>query len=632
MCLRSFCVPSERGYSILQISIQRLNRFYKPHIRFLYLGLFFLVFAAGLGIGYPFLLRMIVNQVIQQHHYDRLPWLIGAILLTAAVKGGFQFAQAYSAQVFGSLTGFDLRNALYHKLNHQSFTFFDDMHTGDLMSRLTADLDAVRMFLSMGINNLMNVALIVCFSIGFMLYLNVWLALVLIGLMPILTILAIRFGRRLRPAFSRVRVSLGALNSGVQENLMGVRTVKSFAQEPQEIGKFSERNDAYFEANIGTAVVWRRYFPVMESIGNIGVVLILFIGGQFVMHNAMSLGDLVAFLSVLWTIIWPLAQLGFFLNNLTQGIAAGDRLLEVLEADNDIEPRDTVVSPVKPSGSANPSSQPSPSSSVNPEYERTMRGNVVFDDVTVDYGDEHVLEDIHVEVEPGETVALLGLTGAGKSTLVNLLPRFYDVTDGSVRIDGVDVRQWDIQELRRQIAMVFQEPFLFSTTIFANIAYGRPDASMDDVRQAAQVADADEFIRQMPDGYYTLVGERGMGLSGGQKQRIALARAILQNPSILVLDDATSAVDMETEYQIQQSLERILKDRTTFVIAHRISTLKRATQILVIDGGRIVERGVHDELLQKEGLYKEIFDMQFQDFEALDAASGEGYRERSRLR
>ncbi|QQE77867.1 ABC transporter ATP-binding protein [Alicyclobacillus sp. SO9] len=587
----------------MKVSLRRLSRFYMPHIRFLYLGLFLLVFAAGLGIAYPYLLRTIVNQVIENHHYGELPWLVGAILAAAIVKGVFQFGQAYSSQVFGSLTGFDLRNALYHKLNHQSFTFLDDMHTGDLMSRLTADLDAVRMFLSFGINNLMNLFLLVCFSIGFMLYLNVWLALVLIGLMPILAFIAIRFGSHLRPAFSRVRVSLGTLNSGVQENLMGMRTVKSFAQEPHEIGKFGDRNDAYFDANIGTAVLWRRYFPLMESIGNFGVVLILFIGGLLVMKRVMNLGDLVAFLSILWTIIWPMAQLGFFLNNLTQAVAAGDRLLELLEAENDIEPVDR------------PHSEQAAGSAVD---KRKVAGKVSFDNVSVTYGDETVLKDIQVEVQPGETVALLGLTGAGKSTLVNLLPRFYDVSKGNVRIDDKDVREWDIQELRRSIAMVFQEPFLFSTTIFANIAYGRPDASMEDVRRAAAIADAEEFISQMPDGYYTLVGERGMGLSGGQKQRIALARAILQDPSILILDDATSAVDMETEYEIQQALQRVLRDRTTFVIAHRISTLKRANQIFVIDGGRIVQRGVHDELLRQEGLYQEIFSMQFQDFESLE--------------
>ena len=314
------------------------------------------------------------------------------------------------------------------------------------------------------------------------------------------------------------------------------------------------------------------------------------------MNHSMNLGDLVAFLSVVWFMIWPMSQLGFFLNNWTQAIASGSRLLEILEEKVAVE---------------NPSNS----------YRQPMRGHVEFQGVTVKYGEEQVLSEVNLEALPGQTIALLGLTGAGKSTLVNLLPRFYDVAAGVLKIDGVHVQEWDLQELRRQVAVVFQEPFLFSTTIFANIAYGNPDASMEEVQNAARLADAAEFIEQLPEGYRTLVGERGLGLSGGQKQRIALARAILMNPAVLVLDDATSAVDMETEYKIQQALMQVMHGRTTFVIAHRISSLKRANQILVLDGGKIVQRGTHEELLKQDGRYRQIFDMQFQDFESLTAVS-----------
>jgi ABC-type multidrug transport system fused ATPase/permease subunit len=338
--------------------------------------------------------------------------------------------------------------------------------------------------------------------------------------------------------------------------------------------------------------LWRTFFPFIEFVGNIGVVLILMVGGWLVMSQRMNLGDLIAFLSVVWYMIWPMSQLGFYLNNWTQATAASERLLEILEYPDDFDAETEHVS-------------------------KEMQGRVEFRNVSVKFGDKNVLSNIDFVAEPGQTIALLGLTGAGKSTLTSLIARFRDASEGQVLIDGIDVKEWDRHRLRSQIGVVFQEPFLFSTTIFANIAYGRPNASVEEVERAARVADAAEFIDALPEGYMTLVGERGLGLSGGQKQRVALARAILLNPSILILDDATSAVDMETEYEIQQALQQVMEGRTTFIIAHRISSLKRADQILVLDDGKIVQRGTHDELANQEGLYQEIFRMQFQDFASM---------------
>lgn len=573
---------------------RQLRKFYRPYLKLLILSLVLLVFATALGLVYPYLLKMIVNRVIIGRQYGQLPLLVMGIVASAVIKGLINFTSQYTGQRFGSYTAFDLRNALYQKLNYQSFTYYDELHTGDLMSRMTADLDAFRMFLAFGINNLVSLALIIVFGLGLMLSMNSWLALVVFCLMPILAVTALRFDRQVQPAFKEIRQTLGALNSGVQETIMGMRTVKSFAKEGFEVEKFNQRNSDYFASNMHVTRLWKRFFPFIEVIGNVGVVLILYIGGRLVMTHSMNLGDLVAFLSVVWFMIWPMSQLGFFLNNWTQAVASGARLLEILEAQN------AVVNPASP-------------------HRDHMQGHVVFRNVTVRYGDTSVLSNIDLEVQPGQTIALLGLTGAGKSTLVNLLPRFYDLANGELEIDGINVRTWDLQQLRKQVAVVFQEPFLFSTTIFANIAYGNPNASMEDVMRAASLADAAQFIEQLPEGYSTLVGERGLGISGGQKQRIALARAILMNPSILVLDDATSAVDMQTEYTIQQALMEVMKGRTTFVIAHRISSLKRADQILVLDGGRVVQRGTHEQLLQQKGRYRQIFEMQFQDFESLTA-------------
>ncbi|MFD1674212.1 ABC transporter ATP-binding protein [Alicyclobacillus fodiniaquatilis] len=572
---------------------RRLGKFYRPFLPLLFVSLGLLVVTTALGLAYPYFLKTIVNQVILQHQYGELWWLTGAILLAAFIQGFFNFGQQYLGQLFGAKTAFDLRNSLYKKLNHQPFRYYDNVHSGDLMSRMTADLDAFRMFLASGINNLVSLVLTVGMGIGLMLTMNWILALVITCLVPFLAATALRFDKQIHPTFQRIRRTLGTLNSGVQENVMGMRTVKSFAKEGFEIDKFNQRNDLYFAANMDATKLWRKFFPLIELTGNIGVVLILMVGGWLVMTKQMNLGDLVAFLSVVWYIIGPMSQLGFFLNNWTQATAAGERLLEIIESPDEL-------------------------AAEKQGYQGKLTGRVEFKDVTIRYGEIEVLKNVSFVAEPGETVALLGLTGSGKTSLVSLISRFYDAGEGEVLIDGVNVKDWDRETLRRQIGVVFQEPFLFSTTIFSNIAYGRPDATEHDVEKAAGIADAKEFIDNLPEGYYTLVGERGMGLSGGQKQRVALARAIVLNPSILILDDATSAVDMETEYEIQQSLQKVMAGRTTFIIAHRVSSLKRADKILVLDGGRIVDVGTHDELLQREGLYRQIFDMQFQDFASMN--------------
>lgn len=579
---------------------RRLRRFYVPYLRFLGMSLVALVLTTALGLAYPYLLSLIINRVVLAHHYGQLLLYVSLILVASLVKGVFNFLQQYLGQVFGIHAAYDLRNTLYKKLGTQAFSYYDRVHTGDLMSRLTADLDAFRQFLAFGFNGLVNLVLLIVFGLSLMVFMNWKLTIAVLVLMPVLAWVAVRFDGQLWPAYKEVRRSLGRLNTSVQENIMGVRTVKSFAREGFEQEKFGGRNESYYTANIVTAGLWKRYFPYMELIGNMEVVIVLLVGGYLVIRGQMSLGDLVAFFSVVWYIVAPMSQLGYQLNNWTQSLAAGERLLEILDA-------------------------PNPITSPEAGYRSALQGRIEFAGVDLIYEETPILHDLQFVAEPGQTIALLGLTGAGKTSLAGLIPRFYDVAKGSVRVDGVDVREWDLQALRRQVAVVFQESFLFSTTIFANIAYGHPDATMEDVRRAAGMADAAEFIEDLPAGYSTLVGERGIGLSGGQKQRIALARAILSDPRILILDDATSAVDMETEYGIQQSLQRVMKGRTTLIIAHRISSLRRADQILVLDRGRIVQRGRHETLLREAGLYRSIYDMQFRDQGLMPAERVEGF-------
>jgi ATP-binding cassette subfamily B multidrug efflux pump len=591
--MRRHFSQQQRVFGGVKVEVfRRLKRFYQPYLPYLGASLVMLVFATALGLVYPYLLSLIVDKVIEAHDIGLLPMLIAGILVASAAKGLCNFGQQYVGQLFGIRSVYKLRNTLYRKLSKLPFGYFDNVHTGDLMSRMTADLDAFRMFLAFGFNSIVSFVLLVVFGLALMVFMNWELTLAVLVLMPVLAWLAISFDGRLWPAYRRVRKNLGLLNTSVQENVMGVRTVKSFAREGFEQDKFGDRNGAYFDANIATAVLWKKYFPYMQLVGNIEVVVVLVFGGFLVIRGQLSLGDLVAFFSILWYIVDPMSQLGYLLNNWTQSKAAGERLLEILEAPITID---------------------------SPAAGRTdrVRGHVRFRSVSLVQGGQTVLEDIDFDAPAGSTIGILGMTGAGKSSLVNLIGRFYDVTDGAVEVDGTDVREWDLHALRRGVGIVFQETFLFSTTIFANIAYGRPEATEEEVERAARLADAAEFIEALPDGYRTLVGERGIGLSGGQKQRIALARAILADPAVLILDDATSAVDMETEYKIQQSLKSVMAGRTTFVIAHRISSLKAADLIVVLADGRIAEFGTHEQLLSLGGHYREIYDMQYRDHEAL---------------
>ena len=576
-------------------TFKKLKEFYWPFKKYFFWSLFSLVFVTLITLVYPIILKITIDDVVLGEQYNLIPYICLAFIGLMIIKGFATYFHQYLGDFFGIRSVYTLRDELYRKLQRLPFRYYDNAKTGDLMSRLTADVEGFRFFLSMGFSELIRIVLLIVFSLSVMFYFSIPLALVTMAAMPFLAIVVYRFDRKVHPAFRKIRKSFGKLNTRVQENISGMNTVKSLSREGFEIGRFSDRSNDYRTKFIDTSNIWSRYFPLMEFIGNVSVVALLAYGGYLVVNGSLQLGELVAFFSLVWLFLGPLMNLGFVINLFSQAKASGERLIEILEAPEEITEKENAV------------------------IQDRLKGHVTFKDVTLTYAedDDSALKNITFDAPPGKTIGLIGATGSGKTSITQLITRFYEPEKGEVLIDGRPVQEYGLKSLRKNIGFVLQESFLFSTTIKENIAYGNPDAQIEDVIEAAKRAQAHDFIMDMPEGYDTLLGERGMGLSGGQKQRIAIARSILIDPAILVLDDATSAVDMETEFKIQKALQEVMKGRTTFIIAHRISSLKHADEIIVLEEGRVKERGVHDDLLVNGGPYQRIYDIQYQDKEKI---------------
>ena len=555
--------------------------------------MFLVTLTSIFAIVNPQITGIVVDDIIYGGNRELLPImaliLIVSTLFRAVLRYWFLYIFEKSSQ--GML--YTMRDYVYRKLLQQDFDFYNKNRTGDLMSRQTGDMEAIRHFVAYVIYGIYENVLLFVIALVMIFVVDYRLALCMIAIMPITILAAAKQLKAVKPAFHEIRQRFSSLNTAVQENISGNRVVKAFAKEDFEIYKFEKENDGYRDAELKASEIWKKYVPIFEFMANVLTVILYMIGGIMVIKGYMSLGKMVMVSGYLWMLNMPLRMAGWLANDYQRFVTSVEKIYATIQ----IGPK--ITDPE------------------NPNEKTRLKGEIQFCHVGYQMDDEVILKDINFHVKPGQTVGIIGATGSGKSTLMNLLCRFYDVTEGEILIDGINVKEMDLYSLRDNIGLAMQDVFLFSDTIEGNIAYGRPNCSFEEVVKAAKIANAHDFILQLPEGYDTIVGERGVGLSGGQKQRISLARALLKDPSIIILDDTTSAVDMETEAIIQSELSRIDSNQTVFIIAHRISSIKDADLILVIEDGKIIEQGNHDSLMNKKGYYHTVFHHQYGDFDKI---------------
>ncbi len=564
---------------------------YRKQIFLAYGGM---VIATVLNLVIPQVIRTAIDIGLTSGELRALVTASMVILAIGVVRAVSGFSQRYYGEWLTHRIAYDLRNDFYDSVQHLPFTFHDQTQTGDLMSRATSDIAETERFIGIGLMDLLAAILLLIGVIVAMFLVDASLAAVALIPVPFLVFATVRFGSIVRPKFKRIQEQVAVLSTTMQESLTGIRVVKAFAREPYELEKFDRENDTWFLRRFQVIRIWANNWPFFTFTLALSIFILLWSGGPDVMQGGITIGTLFAMISYVLMLNGPVQRLGFLVNLAATAGASSGRVFELIDIPGEI---------IDGNG-AHTSSK--------------LEGRVEFKQVGFAYeGRKPVLRDVTFQIEPGQTIALMGLTGSGKSTITNLIPRFYDVSEGKVCIDGIDTRDWDLGNLRSHTGIVLQDSFLFSTTIAENIAYGKPGAGSEEIIAAAQAAKAHEFIETFPESYQTRVGERGVTLSGGQKQRIAIARALLKDPRILILDDSTSSVDTETEHLIQVALATLMEGRTTFVIAQRLLTLKNADLILVLDRGEIVQRGTHDQLLLEGGLYKQIYDLQLKDQELL---------------
>lgn len=551
------------------------------------------IIAAG-GTAYlPFVIKDMVDQVLSEKNTTMLNWIVLSIVVVFVIRGIAYYGQSYLMNYVGQRVIIDIRKAVFEKLQRLSMSFYDKHKTGTIMSYVTNDVSALQSAMVDNVVEMITETVILVASIVMMIYLDWKLFLVTFATFPVVLFFIDSFGKRIRKSGSRIQEAAADITSVLQEVASSPRVIKSFVREGYEVDRFDKENMNNFRANMKYAQLSSTLTPTIEFVAAIGVSIILWYGGNSVINGSITAGSLVAFLTYAVNISNPIKRLSRVIGNIQRALAAAQRVFDVLDLPEDIKN--------------------APDAKLLPK----VKGDVRFNDVSFAYNEnEEVLSHVSFEVKPGEMIAFVGPSGAGKSTVASLLPRFYDATNGSITIDGQDIRKVTLDSLREQVGIVPQETVLFNGSVYDNILYGRLDATREEVEAAAKAANAHDFIMQLPNGYETMLGDRGMNISGGQRQRISIARAILKNPQILILDEATSALDTESERVVQEALDRLMVGRTSFVIAHRLSTIKNADKIMVLEKGQLIEQGNHDELMAMDGLYAHLYKIQYRSKEA----------------
>lgn len=571
----------------------RILSYIKPYMHRLIFAMFCTIMAAAGNLYIPWIIKDMIDEVLADKNGTMLNWIAASIIAIFVVRGLFWYGQNYLMSYVGQSVIIDIRAAVFKKLQRLSVSFYDKNKTGTIMSYVTNDVNALQSAMVENTIEMITEGFILIGSVVAMIYLDWRLTLFTVCTFPVVLWFMEFFGKKIRKTGGRIQECTADITSVLQESVASARVIKSFVREDYEVDRFDVENRANFRANMKNAQLMATLTPLVELVAAIGVTMIIWYGGNNVINGTITAGSLVAFLTYAVNISNPIKRLTRVIGNIQKALAAAQRVFMIIDMPEEIaESRDAKQLP-------------------------EVSGKVEFQNVSFAYDDKgNVITDLSFSVKPGEVIAIVGPSGAGKSTIANLLPRFYDVNKGDIKIDGHSVREVTLDSLREQVGIVPQETMLFNGSVYNNILYGRLDATKEEIEAAAKAANAHDFIMQLTDGYETKLGDRGVNLSGGQRQRIAIARAILKNPRILILDEATSALDTESERVVQEALDRLMVGRTSFVIAHRLSTVKNADKILVLEKGNLVESGTHDELLALDGLYAHLYKIQYRNKEA----------------